>query len=160
METCGLEKSRSLGRQISYRAVGLKSNEGLSWSITEEWSGLWNLMHDLIFGGGNSQRRNNPCTISWYWMPTGVGGSENGLKSMHNSNQDNNTPETMLLHWMVCVNHSLHVYGGCGADPGRLADLELCSLCLRDKIWHKLQAFFTTLMHCVKSSFWRFKPDH
>lgn len=88
--------------------------------------------------GGRAGITMNEQAMNDLWMldASGAPGTEKWVEVVADLDKGDAPPELRSFHRMTCVGDSLYVFGGCGAEHGRLADLHRFDLA--SKTWHNL----------------------
>lgn len=88
--------------------------------------------------GGRAGITMSEQAMSDLWMLdcSGEPGSEVWSEIVPDLENGDPIPKARSFHRMVCIGHSLYVFGGCGTTLGRMADLHRFDL--STKTWHSL----------------------
>lgn len=90
-----------------------------------------------IFGGrAGITMKEQAMDDLWVLDASGEPGTEKWSQVIPDETKSDPPPETRSFHRMICVGDSLYVFGGCGSEHGRLADLHRFDLI--HKTWHNL----------------------
>jgi hypothetical protein len=90
-----------------------------------------------VFGGrAGITMKEEAMNDLWVLDASGAPGTEKWSQVIPDETKSDPSPETRSFHRMICVGDSLYVFGGCGSEHGRLADLHRFDLI--HKTWHNL----------------------
>jgi hypothetical protein len=96
--------------------------------------------NNVYIFGGRAGITMNEQAMNDLWMldASGEPGTEKWSQVVPDESKSDPPPETRSFHRMICIGDSLYIFGGCGAEHGRLADLHRFDVI--DKTWRNLGA--------------------